>query len=416
MLILDRSRSMTQSLPALKNAADLFLDLMDEATDGVQDGKIGNGSRIGVVSFSSAAVQDTQLITSVAALKGAVDSLTADGLTNHEDAFTKALALFDPTSANARVMVMFTDGVTTVGGNAGPVAALAKSQGVVIYVIGLSGNGGLDEQALREWASDPYDKHLAIAPSDEELEDLFRDLARNIANPGATDIVIDERVTDCFRILSLEKNTKGTAVLTGQQTLQWKIDELGAAHEEEAQLTFTVEHIGPCSGLVEVNESLDYSDKEGNTVEFGNPKIDVDCGTTVVTEPCPKAVDVYIDSCEDTVELDAGEVDLQSLGRILKLDVTIRNVCPHKRTALAVILTEVDSKGNEFPRGMKILLVPAHTKEGCRDVTVRCVKFVLPEELSLSGDTDSLCHRRNFKVRLIANYIDSGFTCCGQDT
>ena len=412
VLILDRSGSMAQSLPALKSAADLFIDILDEATDGTQDGQIGSGSHIGVVSFSSAATQDTQLITSVAALKAAVNDLTAGGSTNHADAFTKALELFDPQSANAKVMVMFTDGVTTAGGPPNPVATLAKSQGVVIYVIGLSGNGGIDEQALRDWASDPDSAYVSIAPSDAELEDLFKDLARNITKPGATNIVIDEKVTECFRILSLDTPTVGTALLTGERTLQWKIKELGVTQSQGAQLTFTVEHVGPCSGLLEVNESLDYADSEGNQVDFGTPKIDVDCGTTEVTEPCPKSVDVYIDSCEDTVELDAGDVDLESLGRILQLDVTLRNVCPHKRTALAVILTEVDDKGNEYRRGMKTLLIPAHTAEGCRDVTVRCVKFVLPEELSLSGDKDSLCHRRNFKVRLIANYIDSGFTCC----
>ena len=415
VLILDRSGSMTQSMPALKSAADLFLDIIDEATDGTQNGQIGNGSRIGVVSFASAATQDTQLITSVAALKAAVNGLAAGGSTNHAEAFTKALELFDPTSANARVMVMFTDGVTTAGGPPEPVAALAKSQGVTIYVIGLAGNGGIDEQALRDWASEPDSAHVSIAPSDAELEELFKDLARSIAKPGATNIVIDETVMACFRILSLDTPTKGTAVQTGEQTLQWKIDELGVAQSESAQLTFTVEHVGPCSGTLEVNESIEYTDSEGHKVDFGTPRIDVDCGSTEVQEPCPKPVDVYIDSCEDAVELDAGEIDLESLGRILQLDVTLRSVCPHKRAALAVILTEVDNKGNEYPRGMKTLLIPAHTSENCRDVTVRCIKFVLPEELALSGGSVGLCRRRNFKVRLIANYIDTGFTCCGKE-
>ena len=102
----------------------------------------------GIVSFADTGVQDTQLITSVATLKTAVDTLSSGGSTNHEDAFEKALALFNPASTNAKVMVMFTDGVTTAGGNANAIATLAKAQGVIIYVIGLSGNGGIDEQAL----------------------------------------------------------------------------------------------------------------------------------------------------------------------------------------------------------------------------------------------------------------------------
>lgn len=139
-----------------------------------------------------------------------------------------------------------------------------------------------------------------------------------------------------------------------------------------------------------------------------------DCGgTDVVVQPCPEPVEVSIGGCQDSAEVDAGDVELDSLGRILKLDVTIRNVCPHRRVALAVILTEVDDKGDEHDRGMKFIVVPAHEGECCRNVTVRCVKFVLPEELDVSGGTRGICDKRNFKVRFLANYIDSGFVCCG---
>ena len=93
--------------------------------------------------------------------------------------------------------------------------------------------------------------------------------------------------------------------------------------------------------------------------------------------------------------------------------MTIRDVCPGKRVALAVFLTEVDDKHKEHRRGLKTLVIPAHNRKGCQDVTVRCVKFVLPEELDVSGNADDMCDRRNFKVRFLANYIDSGFDCCG---
>lgn len=128
VLILDRSGSMAgSSLANMKNGAKAFIDIIDEATDGTEDGQIGFGSRIGVVSFADVATQDTQLITSVADLKAAVDALSSGGSTNHADAFEKALELFDPNSTNAKVMVMFTDGVTTAGGNPNTVATLAKA-------------------------------------------------------------------------------------------------------------------------------------------------------------------------------------------------------------------------------------------------------------------------------------------------
>ena len=413
VLILDRSRSMAGSpLANLKNGAKAFIDIIDEATDGAQDGQIGSGSRIGIVSFASIAVQDTQLITSVSDLKAAVDALTADDFTNHEDAFIKALALFDPASANAKVMVMFTDGVTTTGGDPGPVAAAAKAQGVIIYCIGLSGNGGIDEQALRDWASDPDSAYVAITPDDAELEELFKDLARNIAKPGATDIVITDKVAPCFRITSLSSPSKGTASMADANTVEWKIDELGVTKSEGAVFEFTVEHIGPCTGTVEVNESLTYRDNENNIVVFPSPSIEVDCGVVVCPEGCPEAVDVTVDGCTDTVEYNAGELCLESLGRIVQLDVTLKNVCPGKRIALAVFLNEVDACGCEHRRGMKTLTVPAHTKCSCHDVTIRCIKFVLPEDLDVSGTPGSICNTRQLKARFLANYIDNDFDCC----
>lgn len=413
VLILDRSGSMAGSpLANLKNGAKKFIEIIDESTDGSEDGQIGNGSHIGIVSFASTSTQDTQLITSVDELNAAVNALTAGGSTNHEDAFTKALQLFNPASTNDKVMVMFTDGVTTAGGNPNPVATAAKAQGVIIYSIGLSGNGGIDEQALKDWASEPASAYVAITPDDEELEDLFENIAKNISKPGATNIVITDKVSDCFKITSLSTPTKGTASLVNNTTVQWKIDELGVKQSEGAVFEFTVVHVGPCSGTIEVNEDIDYSDDEGNVVEFPSPTIDVDCGLVVIAEGCPEPVEVDIDGCEDAVEFDAGDLEMNSLGRILQLDVTLKNVCPNKRVALAVIVTEVDAHGIEYKRGLKTMTVPAHNRATCHDVTVKCIKFVLPEDLDVSNTEGSICNKRNFKARFIAHYIDNDFSCC----
>ena len=92
VLILDRSGSMKgKPLASLKSGANTFIDVIDESTDSAKDGQIGNGSHIGIVSFDGSASQDTQLITSVSELKAAVNALSADGSTNHADAFEKAL-------------------------------------------------------------------------------------------------------------------------------------------------------------------------------------------------------------------------------------------------------------------------------------------------------------------------------------
>ena len=273
VLILDRSGSMTGSaLANLKLGANTFIDIIDEATDGTQDGQIGSGSRIAVVSFADTASKDTQLITSVSDLKAAVNALSADGSTNHADAFTKASELLAG-STNAKVMVMFTDGETTVGPNPSPFAAAVRAAGTIIYAIGLSGTGGVDKDALEDWASKPASAYVAITPDAEDLEELFAELARNITNPGATEIVLTDQVASCFRITSVAMPTKGTASLLGSNRVQWKIDELGVTQSEGAVLEFTVEHIGPCSGTVAVNDSITYSDAEDNVVTFPDPEV-----------------------------------------------------------------------------------------------------------------------------------------------
>ena len=132
----------------MKAGAKTFIDIIEEATDGVKDGQIGSGSRIGIVSFADTATVNAPLITSVDTLKDAVDSLTAGGSTNHADAFAKAAELFDPASGNARVMVMFTDGNTTAGAPPALVAAAARAQGIIIYCIGLVGSDGVDVDTL----------------------------------------------------------------------------------------------------------------------------------------------------------------------------------------------------------------------------------------------------------------------------
>lgn len=414
VLVLDRSGSMAGSpLANMKLGANTFIDIIDEATDSTQDGNIGSGSHIGIVSFADDATADTQLITSVDTLRDAVDALSAGGSTNHAAAFSKAVELFDPASANAKVIVMFTDGKTTAGLPPAPVAAAARASGIIIYCIGLIGADGIDVNVLNDWATDPDASHVAVTPDDSDLEDLFADLAANISKPGATNIVIDDTIHPDFTIVSLGHPTKGSASMTGTNSLQWKIDELGVSGNEGASLEFFVKHTAQTSGTKLVNASISYSDTEGNSVTFPTPSVEVNCEIVVDPEPCPVPVELTVERCQDSLVADLGDTYLESLGRIVQLDVTVKNVCPNKRAALAIILTEVDSQGNEYSRGMKTITIPAHTFPQCRDVKVKCIKFVLPENLNVSGGSpNSICRERNLRVRLIAHNIDTDFVCC----
>ena len=413
VLVLDRSRSMAGApLASMKAGAKTFIDILAESTGGSQDGQIGGGSRIAVVSFASTATKDTQLITSVAALKAAVDSLTAAGSTNHADAFTKAGELFDPSSSAQKLMVLFTDGKTTIGPPPAPVAAALRDSGVVIYCIGLTGSDGIDVATLHEWATDPDSEHVAVTPDPAELEELFADIAQSISKPGATGIVVDEVVHSDFQITSILTPQKGDATLMGPNTIRWTIEELGATDVETATLEFYVRHIGETGGTKPVNQSITYTDREKQDVSFPDPKVLVDCGVVTTPEGCPEPVEVTMDGCQDFVSVDLGDTYLQSQGRILEVRATLHNVCPEKRVALAVLLSEVDEKGKEHPRGMKTVTVPVHHCPACRNVLVRGIRFILPEDLNVSGTPGKLCTPRNLRVRLFSHYVDYDFQCC----
>ena len=410
VLILDRSDSMTGTpLADLKLGTKSFIDLMDEATDNIKDGQIGSGSRIGIVSFSNTATADTQLITSVDILKTTVDNLIATVSTNHGDAFTKAIQLFDPASLNAKVIIMFTDGNTTAGIPPAPVAAAARAQGITIYCIGLIGSDGLDVNVLNNWATDPDASHVAVTPDAADLEALFAELAANISKTGATDIVVNEVVQPDFVITSISSPTKGSAAMLDTHSLRWNIAELGVSAGESASLDFFIRHVSQQPGTKLVNQSITYSDNEGNIVSFPMPTVSVECDIVVQPEDCPQPMDLTAEGCNDAVLADFGDVYLESQGRILQLDVTIKNVCPGRRVALAAILTEVDQENVEHQRGMKAMTIPAHNFPMCRDVLVKGIKFVVPEDLNVSGET--MCSPRKFKARFIANNIDTDYTC-----
>ena len=92
---------------------------------------------------------------------------------------------------------------------------------------------------------------------------------------------------------------------------------------------------------------------------FPDPTVAVECNVVVNPEPCPVPVDLSVDGCSDSLLIDMGGTYLESLGRIIQMDVTIKNVCRGKRVALAAILTEVGENGMEYQRGMKAMTIPA---------------------------------------------------------
>ena len=178
-------------------------------------------------------------------------------------------------------------------------------------------------------------------------------------------------------------------------------------------LEFQVQHVGAAAGTRTVNASVDYTDSEGNKADFPSPSVEVNCDLIVIPETCPQPVELTMDACQDTLEFDAGDLMLNGLGRILQLDVHLKCICPHRRVSLAAVFSQEDETGADEYLGMKVVTVPAHSGPSCRDILVKCIPFVLPEEASACGAA-SLCRDRPLKVRLMAQYRDVDFRCCGE--
>ncbi len=406
-LVLDRSGSMSGTpLEHLKAGAKDFIDLV--LTRG---GAAAEGSRLGVVSFAGTAVTDVPLSAESAAPRQAVDALSAQGSTNHADGFSCGGALLKD-AARKKILVIFTDGETTVGPDPTPIAEALRADGVEIYCVGLVGRTGLDQATLCRWASEPADRHVITTADAEGLEDAFHCLADRIAAPGASDVRIRDVVHSDFRILGFTPPALGTAALEGSQAICWRIPALACLAEETATLTFQVQHTGKTGGSKQVNRSIEFSDAAGETPTFPSPSVTVECGA-VVSPDSPHTVDVYAAPCQDSVFCDAGDILLLQQGRILQVDFTLRNVCPHSRTCVGVIVTELTPSGIEEARGFKTLLLPAHDGDTCRDIHVSCVSFVLPNDPNNCGCERASCKGRRLRVRVLANSMDCTWNGCG---
>ena len=273
----------------------------------------------------------------------------------------------------------------------------AGAAGTVIYCIGLIGSDGLDIAVLNNWATDPDASHVAVTPDAAEL-------AANISKPGATDVLILETLDADFELGEVEPPDKGSVIVTGPRSLRWSIDSLGTTKSESAALRFAVRHTGDATGSLHVNESIEYSDAEGNLVRFPDPEVYVDCGSDVYPEPCPEPRELILPSCTDSAEFDLGEFFVSPTGRIVELELSLCSVCPHRRIALAVQLYDGEEGGFS---SLKTFELPAHCGPGCRDLRIRGIRFAVP-------DGACQCSRRALRARVLANYMDTDFNCADE--
>ena len=407
VLVLDRSGSMCgDRLKKLKGAAKHLIALLAQASGDESGRTILGGSRLAVLGFSREAQVMAPMETRVEVLQGAVDALEAQGDTNHERAFRAAGKLLEGSRAQRQILILFTDGISNLG-NPDPAAAALRHGGVEIYCIGLLSNACL----LRDWASCPREEHMAVTADPNDLQQLFGDIAGQVAGscPGLG--TVEVQLSRDFRILKAGRPSQGF-VEAGAENLRWDLGSMG--ERGRAVLTLEILHLGKKEGCLGLAQQAVYRDREGCCLSFPQAFLEVEsCGCSpVIPEPCPECCFVTLERCQDLACCECPDLGLDGLGRIVEVSGVIRNVCPGKRIALAVMLTEKDPEGREYPRGTKTLLIPAQQGEGCRDLQIRCIRFAVPEALAPWNCQQDICSERFFQVRMFAHYVDTDYICC----
>lgn len=285
MLVLDRSGSMMGTpLSNLKTAANTFVDIIDEASDGVLDGVI-DGSRVGMVSFASSASLNVALTGNAAALKAAINALAAGGNTAAGDGMNLAQAqLAGSNPSNLKIMIVVSDGNSNQGASPSAAAANARAAGTEIFAIGF---GSIAEASIRDWATDPDATHAFFSPTSDQLEQTFQDIGRDIVRPGGTGVTLQATVSSHFDVGSAAV-TKGSIALLAN-VLTWTIDSLWT---ETVTLYVTAIHDPTQPGGAEqVVTLIVYTDQEGNTPTFPDLSVNV--------RGCPASIDLEPDTDEN---------------------------------------------------------------------------------------------------------------------
>lgn len=118
---------------------------------------------------------------------------------------------------------------------------------------------------------------------------------------------------------------------------------------------------------------------------------------------CANETHIIYEACDGYKEVAVTGACRQEMspGRVLDVNATLLNVCPGRRSALGLTLTELDERGTEHACGFQAVQVPAHHGRCNQDITVDTVRFMIPEE-------DCTQQRRHFIVRTQHHYLDAG--------
>ncbi len=144
------------------------------------------------------------------------------------------------------------------------------------------------------------------------------------------------------------------------------------------------------------------TDLNGDVNEVAGVVQPDDCGCDAVAVAageccCTKSQDITFEVCEDVKDFTIQNVELNCVGRFLKVRVELDNVCVGRNVAVGVLICE-NVQGTFFTRGFKVreVTIPGTLIRCEQNVNAGEFCFVLPET--------NLCNRRTVRVHIVAHY------------
>ena len=422
ILVMDRtSHMMGELLEEEKKGALDLVDTIYTASGGTQVGpdvRFGSGTRMGLVVYTAGiGYQDIGLTDNPLPLNAAITNLLKqnDPGINHKSAFEEAEKMLAGSTSPNKAIVFFSYTAADTGGNPDPAAQRLKDAGVKIFALGPE----IRRTDLTKWASDPKEYYLSINVGGERMNVVFDRIGRQLSEAPVTDAFLLSQVPADYTFSRIISTSHGSASHDAG-VVSWSIGSLGSPQAETAELIYEITHTGTVTGKKPATAGNTLT-AGGNSTNIPDPELFITppcagCEGVDVPEGCPKPTFFTIPECKDAVHVVADPTGIASLGRIVQLDVTLKAVCPGKRVAASIQLMEVSPDGTELPRGVKHILLPSQAGDSCQDVTLKCIQFSLPEALDATGKTGTICNSRQFAARVIANYVDTDFTCCEAQT
>ena len=415
VMVIDNTEGIKPNLmEEIKEGARQMVDTIAIATGGSPFGTIMGGTKIGVVIMvQGTAVTVSQLTDDVVQLEAVITSVhQSEGNTNLKAGVTNAVDVLRAGTNSNQAIVFYSFNANDEGGSPDADFEAAKAKGIQVFGLGPSKR---DPELIR-WSSKPSSYYVSTTIGGIDLAQAYVVAAGKMTQPSTTGAVINSTVSPDFEIVGVVSQSIGTGTILTPNTLKWDIGSIGATAQETGTLIYEVRHIADTVGEKPVTTSIQYTDKAETQLTLDNPEVLVRAGGgtggTVYPEPCPAVNDFQVPSCRDAVQVETTPVEISSLGRIVQVDAIVKNVCPGKQVAVAILLSETDSHGVEHARGTKTVLIPPQDGEGCRDVELKCIHFVVPEALDASGAFGSICNARSFTARVLANYVDTDYVAC----